>query len=72
AKRVEAKLGKRVELRGPVPCSIEKMKDNYRFQVWYFTSNIGVLMAELVGIAGTINWPSDVIQVLDADPISLS
>ncbi|MBT7866101.1 MAG: hypothetical protein HN763_07060 [Opitutales bacterium] len=48
------------------------MKDNYRFQVWYFTSNIGVLMAELVGIAGTINWPSDVIQVLDADPISLS
>ncbi|MDE0769262.1 MAG: primosomal protein N' [Opitutaceae bacterium] len=72
AKRVEAQMGARVELRGPAPCSIEKMKDNYRFQVWYFTSNIGPSMAELVGIATTINWPKDVIQVMDADPVSLS
>ncbi len=72
AKRVEAQVGDRVELRGPAPCSIEKMKDNYRFQIWYFTSNVGVLMAELVGIAKGINWPADVIQVMDADPMSLS
>lgn len=72
AKRVEKSLGQRVEMRGPAPCAIEKMKDHYRFQIWYFVESVGPIMSELVGIASEINWPQDVIQVVDADPMSLS
>lgn len=72
AKRAKERLGSRVETRGPAPCSIEKMKDNYRFQIWYFASSVTNTMAELTGIAEEIGWPSDVIQILDVDPMSLS
>ncbi len=72
AKRVAERLEGRVETRGPAPCSIEKMKDHYRFQIWYFVGSVAPVMADLVAIAAEINWPQDVIQVLDADPMSLS
>lgn len=72
AKRVGERLNGKVEMRGPAPCSIEKMKDHYRFQIWYFTASVTQVMAELVSIAGEIGWPADVIQVLDADPVNLS
>jgi len=72
AKQVEKRLDRVVEIRGPVPCPIEKMKDNYRFQTWYFTANIAPVMSALREIAGEIAWPADVVQVLDADPMMLS
>lgn len=72
AKRANERLDGRIETRGPAPCSIEKMKDNYRFQIWYFASSVTNTMAELVGIANEIGWPADVIQILDVDPMSLS
>ena len=51
---------------------IEKMKDNYRFQNWYFTANVAPVMGVLREIAREIAWPADVVQVLDADPMMLS
>lgn len=72
AKRANERLGGRIETRGPAPCSIEKMKDHYRFQIWYFASSITNTMAELSGVASEIGWPPDVIQILDVDPMSLS
>ena len=35
-KQVELKLGSQVEIRGPTPAPIEKVKDEYRYQIWYF------------------------------------
>ena len=72
AKQVEKRLEGVVEIRGPIPCPIEKMKDNYRFQNWYFTANVGPVMGVLREIAREIAWPADVVQVLDADPMMLS
>ncbi len=71
-KRVNERLVGKVETRGPAPCSIEKMKDHYRFQIWYFAMNVSNTMAELLEVAGEIGWPPDVMQVLDVDPVSLS
>jgi primosomal protein N' (replication factor Y) len=72
AKRVEAALGDRVELRGPSPAPIEKIKDEYRFQLWYFTSQVSKIVAELIKLREDFAWPDDVVQVLDVDPVSLS
>ncbi len=70
-KKVEATLGGLVEIRGPSPAPIEKVKDEYRFQVWYFTHRTQKVVTELVRLQGEVDWPDDVIQVLDVDPMSL-
>jgi primosomal protein N' (replication factor Y) len=70
-KRVEAALGSAVEIRGPSPAPIEKVKDEYRFQVWYFTHRTGHVVAELVRLQEGFPLPADVNAVLDVDPMSL-
>lgn len=72
AKKVTENLGESVELRGPVPCSIEKIKDHYRYQIWYFTHHARPTVAKLRELEASINWPDDVIQVIDVDAQSLS
>ncbi|MBI2510683.1 MAG: primosomal protein N' [Opitutae bacterium] len=71
AKKVETTLGSEVEIRGPSAAPIEKVKDEYRFQIWYFTYRTAKVVAELVKLQQTIEWPADVTQVLDVDPMSL-
>lgn len=70
-KRVEAALGAAVEIRGPSPAPIEKVKDEYRFQVWYFTTRTAAVVAELVRLQEGFPLPDDVGAVLDVDPMSL-
>jgi len=72
AKRVEAVLGDKVELRGPSPSPIEKIKDEYRWQLWYFTTQVTKVVAELAKLRHEFTWPDDVIQVLDVDPTNLT
>ena len=71
AKLVEAELGKRVELRGPSPSPIEKIKDAYRWQLWYFTDNVSKTIPLLSKLRSDFKWPDDITQVLDVDPVSL-
>ncbi len=70
-KQVEAALGSAVEIRGPSPAPIEKVKDEYRYQIWYFTARTAKVVAELVKLQAAMKWPDDVTQVLDVDPMSL-
>jgi primosomal protein N' (replication factor Y) len=70
-KQVAKTLGDAVEIRGPMPSPIEKVKDEYRFQVWYFCARATKVVPELVKLQATVNWPDDVTQVLDVDPMSL-
>lgn len=70
-KQVQVSLGERIEIRGPAPCSIEKIKDHYRFQIWYFTKSVTPVVAEIGRLQEGINWPKDVVQVLDVDAFSL-
>jgi primosomal protein N' (replication factor Y) len=71
AKLVEKELGSRVELRGPSASPIEKIKDEYRWQVWYFTNSVTKVVPELVRLRAAFSWPDDLTQVLDVDPMSL-
>ena len=71
-KQVEKTLGNAVEIRGPTPSPIEKVKDEYRFQIWYFCARATPVVPKLVELQATIKWPDDVTQVLDVDPMSLA
>jgi primosomal protein N' (replication factor Y) (superfamily II helicase) len=71
AKRVEVVLGTQVELRGPSPSPIEKIKDEYRWQLWYFTSSVTKVVAELTKLRAEFAWPEDITQVMDVDPANL-
>ncbi len=71
AKLVEKTLGDRVELRGPSPSPIEKIKDEYRWQLWYFTNSVTKIVPELARLRAEFAWPDDITQVLDVDPVNL-
>lgn len=71
ARLVERELGDRVELRGPAAAPIEKIKDEYRWQLWYFTASVSRVVPELERLRSAFAWADDVTQVLDVDPVSL-
>jgi primosomal protein N' (replication factor Y) len=64
-------LGARDELRGPSPCPIEKIKDEYRWQIWYFVAGVTQVIGELSKLRAEFAWPDDAVQVVDVDPVSL-
>ncbi|MEY3608721.1 MAG: hypothetical protein RLZZ447_1509, partial [Verrucomicrobiota bacterium] len=64
-------LGDRVELRGPAAAPIEKIKDEYRWQLWYFTGAVSRVVPELERLRAAFAWADDITQVLDVDPVSL-
>lgn len=71
ARLVEKELAGRVELRGPAPSPIEKIQDEYRWQLWYFTPSITRLVPDLSRLRDSFPWPEGMIEVLDVDPCSL-
>jgi primosomal protein N' (replication factor Y) len=72
AKLVEKTLGDRVELRGPSASPIEKIKDEYRWQLWYFTNAVTKVVPDLARLRAEFAWPDDMTQVLDVDPVNLA
>ncbi|MDA0346484.1 MAG: primosomal protein N' [Verrucomicrobia bacterium] len=60
-----------LEIRGPVPAPIEKIKDYYRYQVWYFTKNVSKTMPALLQLREKFPMSEDVIDVFDVNPVNL-
>jgi primosomal protein N' (replication factor Y) len=71
AGRVRLAFGNRLEVRGPTPSAIEKIKDEYRWQLWYFTSSVTKVIGELARLRAGFAWPDDITQTLDVDPMSI-
>jgi primosomal protein N' (replication factor Y) len=72
AKRVGEAFGTRLEIRGPSPSPIEKIKDQYRWQLWYFTNSVTKVIGELARLRADFAWPDDITQSLDVDPVNLT
>lgn len=72
ARLVEKTLGDRVELKGPSASPIEKIKDEYRWQLWYFTNGVTKVVPELAKLRAEFAWPDDITQVIDVDPVNLT
>ncbi len=71
-KRVEEALGEKVTLMGPAAAPIEKIQDEYRWQLWYFcNAPVTGIVAEITRLRAGFEWPDDMIQVLDVDPVNL-
>ena len=71
ARQAGARLGAAVEVRGPAASPIEKIKDEYRYQVFYFTASVTRVVPVLAALRDAFAWPDGVTQVLDVDPMSL-
>ncbi|MGK0456996.1 MAG: primosomal protein N' (replication factor Y), partial [Zhongshania aliphaticivorans] len=52
-KLVERELGDKIEIRGPAPAPVEKIRDEYRFQLWYFTPNVSSIIDRLAELRGS-------------------
>ena len=72
AKRVRDALGKRVELRGPAPAPIEKIRDEYRWQLWYFVGSVTKVIGDLSRLRDEFEWPEGITQMIDVDPMNLT
>ena len=71
-KSFSAALGQQVEIRGPAPAPIEKIRDEYRFQIWYFTENTQKVVGELTRLRKEFRLDKDVFDTIDVDPMNLS
>jgi primosomal protein N' (replication factor Y) len=71
ARAVEQAFGNRLEIKGPSPSPIEKIKDQYRWQLWYFAPSASRVIGELNQLRENFAWPDDIVQMLDVDPASL-
>jgi len=72
ARLVEKELGAKATVLGPSSSPIEKIKDQYRWQLWYFTNAVTKVVPELARLREGFAWPDDVTQVLDVDPANLA
>ncbi len=69
---VERELGNKLEIRGPAPAPIEKIRDEYRFQLWYFMPGISSVIDRLTELRSEFKLDKDVIEQIDVDPMNLS
>lgn len=69
---VERELGDKIEIRGPAPAPIEKIRDEYRFQLWYFMPNVSPIVEHLAKLRKRFKLDKDVIEQMDVDPLHLS
>lgn len=59
------------EVRGPVVAPIARIRDEYRYQVWYFTNHCRRLVAAIRGLRTELKLPPGVREILDVDAYSL-
>jgi len=68
---IEEKLEHPVEIRGPAPAPLEKMKDTYRFHLWYFLGNVSKVLPAILALRKDFPMDDEVVDVLDVDPVDM-
>ena len=73
-KLIKESIGDILDIRGPAPAPIEKIKDEYRFHFWYFTPSV-VRSIDAINEARKAFKPKldkDVREWIDVDPIQMT
>ena len=71
-KKIRPRLDDSVDIRGPVPAPLEKIKDQYRFHIWFFYPRGRPVAAQLFGLRKDFPLEKDVRDFIDVDPVNLS
>ncbi|MGB0409309.1 MAG: replication restart helicase PriA [Opitutales bacterium] len=71
-KVLKEELGEALEIRGPAPAPIEKIRDEYRFQLWYFAPSASRVIASIRELRAQFRMDKDVIDLIDVDPMNMS
>jgi len=71
AETIEKDLGAEVEIRGPAPTPIEKVADEYRVQLWYFTRAVQSTGQKLSKLYQNFDLPEGVRISFDVDAVGL-
>ena len=71
ARRLEEALGDTVEIRGPTPAPLERVRGAYRFQLWYFMQSITASLPRITVLRKAFAMDNDVRDLLDIDPLNL-
>lgn len=69
---LEEALDGQIEIRGPAPAPIEKIRDEYRFQLWYFAPSASRVIQQIVALREGFKMDKEVIDLLDVDPMQMS
>lgn len=68
---LEKELGHIIELRGPSSAPIEKIKDHYRYHLWYFAKNVSQILPKIKALRRSFPFDASIHEALDVDPQSL-
>ncbi|MDX2109155.1 MAG: primosomal protein N' [Verrucomicrobiota bacterium] len=60
-----------VELRGPAPAPMEKINDDYRYQIWYFTPTVPRTIARIRELRDAFTMDKDVWDTIDVDAVNV-
>jgi primosomal protein N' (replication factor Y) len=71
-KQLQAEMGEQIEIRGPAPAPIEKIRDEYRFQLWYFAASASKVIGPIRQLRKDFKMDKDVVDWLDVDPMNMS
>lgn len=55
------------EIKGPVPCPVERAQNYFRYQIWYFTPAVTRLVPYLNAQRAAFQWDPELIEVVDVD-----
>ncbi|MEO0454144.1 MAG: primosomal protein N' [Verrucomicrobiota bacterium] len=67
----EALEGSPIEIPEPTPAPISKLRDHFRFQIFFMTPSIKLVTPSLEKEIREVKWPDGVVAVVDVDPFSL-
>lgn len=62
---------KRSQVYGANECPIEKIRENYRFQVLLRSTNVSDMLGSLSKVVSSLKVPYDVTMEIDVDPVDL-
>ena len=71
-KLLEQHLDPRIEIRGPAVAPIEKIRGEYRYQLWYFTPQVSQAVSQLTQLRANFKMDRQVFDLMDVDPMNLS
>jgi len=61
-----------IEVRGPAPAPVEKIKGYYRFHLWYFMHSISKSLPKIINLRREFPLDEEVSDVIDVDAQDLS